>query len=569
MTTDQLPPEPGPAPGSTPPPGAPFGTPPGPTPGAGPAGGPAGGPSGGPGGPAGSGGAGGRHSMDGFFDSVRRTGLSRSDDRWVGGVAAGVADRFGIDPLLVRGLLFLSVFVSGAGLVLYALAWALLPERSDGRIHLQQAVRGDFDVAMLGAVAAFVVGLSWSGGWWSWWDHVGLGWLDGFFWLAAVVVVAVLVVKAFSSRRPVPPRAPGAPYGAAPTPPRAPGAPGASAWGTAPGAPVPPVAPSPAVRPTASFPAAAAAVPPVGTTAPVRPAPGVPPVPGPAGPGFSGPAPAAPAPSRGPVPPTTPLAGPAAPAGFSGSAVPPGPPVPPVPPGRHQRPPKPPKPPRAPRRGPGAATLGVVVGVSLLAGAVLLLADRAGDLPTPFWPTWLGVALGIVGLGIVVSGLRGRSSGTLGFFAIVGLVIALPVATTDDPGGFVRFEDGTVLTEGRTVVRSVEQAQDGFAVRWGDPVIDLSELDLPPASDDPVVVPISLGAGQTTVVVPEDAAVEAHVRVGAGTARWEVDGRSSAVSGVLSGTQELRSAEVGPDGEAQLLLDVRVGAGQIIITEDS
>ncbi|WP_251153083.1 PspC domain-containing protein [Cellulosimicrobium sp. Marseille-Q4280] len=132
---------------------------------------------------------------DGFFDGVRRIGIARSDDRWVGGVAAGVAERFGIDPLLVRGILFVTFFLSGAGLVLYGAAWALLPERRDGRIHLQEAVRGNFDVAMLGAIASVVVGLSWGGGWWSWWDYLHLGWLTGLFWVAAIVVVAVVAVS--------------------------------------------------------------------------------------------------------------------------------------------------------------------------------------------------------------------------------------------------------------------------------------------------------------------------------------------------------------------------------------
>jgi len=77
-----------------------------------------------------------------FFDSLRRIGVARSDDRWIGGVAAGVGERYGLDPLLVRGLLVLSVFVGGIGLVLYGIAWLLLPERSDGRIHLEQTLRG-------------------------------------------------------------------------------------------------------------------------------------------------------------------------------------------------------------------------------------------------------------------------------------------------------------------------------------------------------------------------------------------------------------------------------------------
>lgn len=71
-----------------------------------------------------------------FFASVRRTGLTRTPDRWIGGVASGLALRLGVDALLVRAAFGVLALVSGAGLVLYALAWALLPEQSDGRIHL-------------------------------------------------------------------------------------------------------------------------------------------------------------------------------------------------------------------------------------------------------------------------------------------------------------------------------------------------------------------------------------------------------------------------------------------------
>src|SRR5690606_31197363 len=37
----------------------------------------------------------GRTGGDAFFDSIRRTGIVRSDERWVGGVAGGLAMRLG------------------------------------------------------------------------------------------------------------------------------------------------------------------------------------------------------------------------------------------------------------------------------------------------------------------------------------------------------------------------------------------------------------------------------------------------------------------------------------------
>ncbi|MBQ4380858.1 MAG: PspC domain-containing protein [Bacteroidaceae bacterium] len=59
----------------------------------------------------------------------RRFYLS-STDKKIGGVCGGIAEYFGIDPLLVRvGFLFL-FFGMGCGLLLYILLWILAP-RSD------------------------------------------------------------------------------------------------------------------------------------------------------------------------------------------------------------------------------------------------------------------------------------------------------------------------------------------------------------------------------------------------------------------------------------------------------
>ncbi|MDR2723282.1 MAG: PspC domain-containing protein, partial [Cellulomonadaceae bacterium] len=41
---------------------------------------------------------------DGFFNSIRRSNIYRTEERWVGGVAGGIAQRLGWDPMLVRGI---------------------------------------------------------------------------------------------------------------------------------------------------------------------------------------------------------------------------------------------------------------------------------------------------------------------------------------------------------------------------------------------------------------------------------------------------------------------------------
>ena len=95
-----------------------------------------------------------------FFDSLRGSGLMRTNERWIAGVAGGVAHRFDLDPTLVRCVWVVLSLFAGVGLVLYGLAWALLPEESDGRIHLEEALSGRFNAGLAGAIGMTIVGMS-------------------------------------------------------------------------------------------------------------------------------------------------------------------------------------------------------------------------------------------------------------------------------------------------------------------------------------------------------------------------------------------------------------------------
>ena len=52
-----------------------------------------------------------------------------SDDRMIAGVCAGIAQYFGIDPVIVRVIAVALVFAGGAGLLAYVAAWLLVPEQ--------------------------------------------------------------------------------------------------------------------------------------------------------------------------------------------------------------------------------------------------------------------------------------------------------------------------------------------------------------------------------------------------------------------------------------------------------
>lgn len=68
--------------------------------------------------------------MDKFFSLIRKMHLRRGPKRWVGGVCGGIADKFDVDVIYVRiGFLILTVMPFFSGIVIYLLAWLLLPNR--------------------------------------------------------------------------------------------------------------------------------------------------------------------------------------------------------------------------------------------------------------------------------------------------------------------------------------------------------------------------------------------------------------------------------------------------------
>lgn len=51
-----------------------------------------------------------------------------TSDRIIGGVAAGLANYFNVDPVLIRLLWVFSFFFGGAGFFAYIIAWIIIPE---------------------------------------------------------------------------------------------------------------------------------------------------------------------------------------------------------------------------------------------------------------------------------------------------------------------------------------------------------------------------------------------------------------------------------------------------------
>ncbi|MEH0108376.1 PspC domain-containing protein [Tersicoccus sp. MR15.9] len=78
--------------------------------------------------------------MNSFFTAIRSLGVRRGPHRMLAGVCGGIADRFGVSPWLVRLIFVLSLLLPGSGIVVYLIAWVLLPDEQ-GVIPLQRSLQ--------------------------------------------------------------------------------------------------------------------------------------------------------------------------------------------------------------------------------------------------------------------------------------------------------------------------------------------------------------------------------------------------------------------------------------------
>lgn len=353
-----------------------------------------------------------------FFESMRGSGWYRAQPRVIGGVCSGVAARTGWDMSLVRVLTVLAAFFIPVVPLAYALGWLLLPEAQDGRIHLEEALEGRFDIAVVGGIVLGLFSLS------SLIPSVGLifggaGIGFGSFFALAIIggligLVYLVVASASSSNKRRGPGAPGQ-YG---TPqygtPQYGGQQGASPAGDS--------APFGGTTPSAS--GAGPASP--GQASPEHPA-GYPfygvPADSPSAAGApgaqAGPRPAAARPSQ-PHPGWQPPAGPPKPRQWTPRPAP-----------THR--------PRTVSARANLAITGLLVLVAAAVFAGIYMVDKGPAIPFITAATQSqtiariiviggGVCLIIVGFSLAIAALRDRSAGWLTTLSILGLILALPTA---------------------------------------------------------------------------------------------------------------------------------------------
>ncbi|WP_207632238.1 PspC domain-containing protein [Occultella kanbiaonis] len=550
----------------------------------------------------------GQSSTDAFFDSLRRTRMPRTTDRWIGGVAAGVARRLNIDPLIVRGVLVVMTLFGGLGLFLYGIGWALLPEETDGRIHLQEAIRGRFDAALAGAIAFALVGASRLGFWWDnmWWGGEFFGTILVLGAIALVIWLIVVAQRNGKGRAPRPPSQPAA--GAAPVPPM----PG-PATGPTTGAPTTWPSTTGPTNPVSGAPgqtadygpstwANAAAPSETRSTTGAGPVGEDEPVSGGSGPALGESGPAFGAGEPGPVAGTDRVsAAGASRAGWSGRVQPtyaaatggssatygsPSGPDHPVVPAAAWTPTPPPRrapvPARPPTPGPGKALTRIVFGLSLVTIAALWLLDYVGGVAVGGWLTGVGVVLVLFGIGVLVAGLLGRRSGVIGGLAVLIALVGVPWAAVEGStnfGDFAWTESGS-YGDARWVPQDAAELEGGFDdIAGGEVTVDLTELESGVRLDEPVQ--LGIGAGQLNLRVPEAMSVQIEAQVlGEVVARtsdgWEggfADDPPRPIENNQWRTSPSRGvvliSPAGQVGEPDLTIVIDAGVGEIRIIEES
>ncbi|GAB3281738.1 hypothetical protein GCM10027449_23080 [Sinomonas notoginsengisoli] len=400
-----------------------------------------------------------------FFGWVRGLGAVRGGDRWVGGVASGIAHRWGVDPVLVRGLFIVAAIFLGVGVLAYGILWLLLPE-PDGRIHLQEASHGRWSAGMTGGLIVTVLGLGGArAGFWFGERGVG-GAFWGLFWVAVVAFGIYSLVRGSRRRavyRPTAPQSGQYPSGQYPSG-QYPGQPGS----------VPPHAPQPGYAPL-PFDAGAPAT---------------------GGASYAKPTSA---PSYG----VAPTSGPYSPPPYYGGSVPPA--------VRAQ-----PRPPR--RRGPSAPFVLVVLGVAALVAGSLGALIAMGAMSLGAGAIWTAVAI-VLGLGILVSGLRGRTAGMLTLFAVIALVSGTVSQTVDR---FANTQTHVVSESPSTL----QQAVSGYDITAARGTLNLSALDSAGPLASETVIPIKTTMSQVTITVPKDVPVQ--VRSSTTLAEVKASGQNTA-----------------------------------------
>jgi phage shock protein PspC (stress-responsive transcriptional regulator) len=218
----------------------------------------------------------------------------------------------------------------------------------------------------------------------------------------------------------------------------------------------------------------------------------------------------------------------------------------------------------------------VIGGLALLGAGVTVLVTRSGDYQISTAAQAWSVALAVIALVLVVGGVMGRRSGIVTLFALVALVGTLTASVV--PKASHTQGIGQRLWQPTTVTRP----DNGFALGIGHGTLDLTGLDRSALSSaGPQHVPVSVGIGQLTVLVPSGLTVVVHTTASVGSLpapfgdaisitdeTRDNDGAFNGrdPDGDLGGVGIKRTVTVGT-GAPELVVNAKVGFGEVEVRE--
>lgn len=189
----------------------------------------------------------------------------------------------------------------------------------------------------------------------------------------------------------------------------------------------------------------------------------------------------------------------------------------------------------------------VVLATAPLVAITLLLAAAVALAPGPRWDVYVGAAVVVIGLGVLLAARAGRVRPL-----VTPAVIALSMATWIVVAG-VRLEGGV----GDVQATKADLRSGALVVRraYGDVTVDLRGL----GSDRPASLVASVGMGEVRVAVPKGTRVRLDAHVGAGEIDARLAGRSYERVEGLDRSFTLGNGRAAP----QVRLRLSVGVGEV------
>jgi len=206
-----------------------------------------------------------------------------------------------------------------------------------------------------------------------------------------------------------------------------------------------------------------------------------------------------------------------------------------------------PAPPAPPAPRPRSVVGRVTMGAVLVAGVLATVGVFSG-----WWQlSWAGVSaitLAVLAIGLLIGSLRGRGHSLIGpGIFLSALTLALTITGLDGTAGY-----------GQQTWTPTSQAtlQQEYVLNGGEGVLDLRNL--PVSAGSTVATEVEVRAGNATVIVPDDVAVNVTCSANAG----DVDCLGLHESGLR---QEVSVDRPGSSDNGTINLDVHVGAGQATV----